>query len=189
MTDDWLKEKLQYDKVYECFERVLSFYGNFYKGLFINEVSLQMNDKKARKALGTFSPISLEITLNEVRNQILQNQLDCVIAHEFAHFIDHVQRSKYSRYKFASSRRGSKERIIAEVFRSKMSPVPQKRTNYRGRTCELFARAIEEYYAIYTKNENWIKQRSGWDYYVALQDFKKVIYPVIENYIKELRLK
>ena len=187
MNNDWLKEKLQYDKVFESFERVFSFYGEYYKSLFINEVSLQMNDKKARKALGTFSPFSLEITLNEVRNQILQNQLDCVIVHETAHLIDHVQRSKYSRYKFSSSRRGSKERIIAEVFRSKMKPVPEKRTNYRGRTCELFARAIEEYYAISTKNENRIKQHVAWDYYVNLDDFNKILFPVIENYIKELR--
>lgn len=189
MTNDWLKEKLQYDKVFESFERVFSFYGEYFKSVFINEVTLQMNDKKARKTLGKFSPFILEITLNAVRDQILRNQLDCVIAHETAHLIDHVQRSKYSNYKYSSSRRGSKERVIAEVFRSKMSPTPQKRANYRGRTCELFARAIEEYYAIYTKNEGWINQHADNDYYVTLEDFKKIVLPVVENYIKGLKLK
>ena len=37
MTNDWLKEKLQYDKIFESFERVFSFYGDYYKKLFIDE--------------------------------------------------------------------------------------------------------------------------------------------------------
>lgn len=188
MANDWLKEKLQYDKVFESFEKVFLFFGEYYKSHFISDVLLQLNDKKARKALGSFSPFSMEITLNDVRTQILQNHLDCVIAHEVAHLIDHVRRNKYSNYKYASSKRGSMERVIAEMFRSKMSPVPQKRTNYRGKTCELFARAIEEYYAIYTKNKNWIKHLENWDYYVNIDDFNKVLFPIVDDYIKELKL-
>ncbi|WP_294431427.1 hypothetical protein [uncultured Treponema sp.] len=90
---------------------------------------------------------------NEVKQLLQNNQLDCVFVHELAHFLNHNNRNSFSRYKFASSRRSSKERLIAELFRSKMIPVPEKRTNNRGRTYELFARAIEEYYAIVTDNK------------------------------------
>ena len=53
---------------------------------------------------------------------------------------------------------------------------------------EFFARAIEEYYAIYTKNENWIKHLENWDYYVNIDDFNKVLFPIVDDYIKELKL-
>jgi len=68
-----------------------------------------------------------------------------------------------------------------------MKPVPQKRTNYRGRTCELFARAIEEFYGIYTKNQNWINEFSTWDYYVGIEVYKKEIYPIVKSYIELLK--
>ena len=53
---------------------------------------------------------------------------------------------------------------------------------------EFFARAIEEYYAIYTKNKNWIKHLENWDYYVNIDDFNKVLFPIVDDYIKELKL-
>ena len=64
-----------------------------------------------------------------------------------------------------------------------MKPFPKKRTNYRGRTCELFARAIEEYYAIITNNEYMLNTFDSWDYYVNLDDFKKVIMPIVKDYL------
>lgn len=183
---EWLREKLHYDEIAGSLEKALSFYGEKNKKLLISsDLSLSLNDKKARRALGTFNPWVLEITLNQVKGLLRKNQLDCVFVHELAHFLDHERRSKYSRYKYASSMRGNKERVIAELFRSKMSPIPQKRTNYRGRTCELFARAIEEFYGIYTENRNWINECSSWDYYISVDEYKKTIFPVVQNYIKE----
>lgn len=188
MITEWLKEKLCYKELEQAFEKALTFYGEKLKTLLLSsDLDLLLNDKKGRKALGTFCAESNEITLNQVKTLLNENRLDCVFVHELAHFIDHERQNKYSRYKFASSRHGTKERIIAELFRSKMKPVPQKRTNYRGRTCELFARAIEEFYGIYTKNQNWINEFSGWDYYVEIEVYKKEIYPIVKSYIDSLK--
>ena len=162
------------------------FYGDKLTKDFLSaDSNLLLNDKKARRALGTFTPFTNEITLNEVKQLLKNNQLDCVFVHELAHFFDHNKRSRFSRYNYASSQRGRKERIIAELFRSKMIPVPGKRTNYRGKTCELFARAIEEYYAIVTDNKEWIKERGNYDYYINIETYKKNLYSIVHEYIKE----
>ena len=184
---EWLGEKLRYDDVEESLGKVLSFYGDKYGEIILSsDISLLLNDKKAKKALGTFCAGTNEITLNQVKGLLGSKQLDCVFVHEMAHFLDHERRSRNSRYRFASSQFGKKERVIADLFRSKMIPVPQKRTNYRGRTCELFARAIEEYYGLLTENKNWIRESGSFDYYVNITDFKKVLFPIIQNYFTEI---
>lgn len=184
MSSGWLKEKLCFDELEKGLNRALSFYGEKRKNDYLSTDSdLLLNDKKARRALGTFTPYINQICLNDVKSLLKWNQLDCVFVHELAHFFDHKYKSKFSRYKYASSQRGSKERIIAELFRSKMIPVPEKRTNYRGRTCELFARAIEEYYAIASNNNEWIKEHAWNDYYIDIEIYKKTLYPLVNEYI------
>lgn len=188
MFSKWLKEKLCYNELEQSFRKALEFYGEKVIGLFLSsDLTLLLNDKKARIALGTFCPEGNELTLNQVKKLLKRNILDCVFVHELAHFIDFQRRNKQSRYTFASSKYGSKERIIAELFRTQMIPFPEKRTNYRGRTCELFARAIEEFYAIYTKNENWLYDNSFSDYYITIEVYKREIFPIVLNYIKSIK--
>ncbi|MBQ5471173.1 MAG: M48 family metallopeptidase, partial [Treponema sp.] len=180
--------KLCYDEVEDSLNKALLFYGDKLTKDFLSaDSNLLLNDKKARRALGTFTPFTNEITLNEVRQLLKNNQLDCVLVHELAHFFDHNKRSRFSRDNYASSQRGRKERIIAELFRSKMIPVPEKRTNYRGKTCELFARAIEEYYAIVTDNKEWIKERGNYDYYINIETYKKIFIQLFMNILKKAK--
>lgn len=190
MTDieKFLWDKIRFEELSEAFCSAVSFYGDFMKDwLMENECNLLFNDKKHRTRLGDFSSDPLQIRVHSLKEQLDDKSLDCVYVHEMAHFLDSMRAPKYTRYRWASSSRNSKERAIITLFRSKMVPFPKKRTNYRGRTCELFARSIEEYYAIKTENAQWIKTRSGWDYYVNIEDFKNTIYPVVEDYLNFLR--
>ena len=187
-VENWLSHNLQFDALKDSLEKALSFYGDYCRQHLIgSDMSLLLNDKKQRNTLGTFNVFSQEITLFKVKDSLNRHILDCVLVHELAHFIDSERYSTQSRYRHASSIRGSKERVIAELFRMKMSPVPKKRTNYRGRTCELFARALEEFYAIHTENKNWQMEFSLNDYYVDSAVFQKEIFPVVLGYIKWLR--
>ena len=186
--DVWLRSNLKYTDLKETIERALKFYGqNYEKMLIESDLILLLNDKRQRNTLGRFNSLEMQITLFRVRESLEKNILDCVFVHEMAHFIDNFNRRANSRYNYASSQPGTKERIIAELFRMKMEPVLKKRTNYRGRTCELFARAIEEFYAISTKNEGWKERFLENDYYVNEFIFRREIYSVIAGYIKELK--
>ena len=160
---------------------------NFCKITILNKntIHLQFNDKKSHgnRKNGCFYPTEYIIEFFTVKELLKKSSLDVVFVHELAHFLDRINSPKTSRYKYASSIRSSRERIVAETFRSKMKPFPKKRTNYRGRTCELFARAIEEYYAIITNNEYMLNTFDSWDYYVNLDDFKKVIMPIVKDYL------
>lgn len=187
VLEGWLNRNLQYEFLKICLEKAVSFYGGYCKKLLLeSDLVLLLNDKKQRNSLGRFNAFSREITLFKVKDSLNKNILDCVFVHELAHFIDSERRGSYSRYRFASSQSGRKERIIAELFRSKMSPVPQKRTNYRGRTCELFARAMEEFYAIHSGNEKWMEEFLLNDNYVDSAVFQKEISPVVSDYINQL---
>ena len=144
LIDDWLESNMKSKEIKENFNKALDFY-NKKLGTKVLDYNLELafnNKKRQGGALGTFSPSETKIEIFQLKQSIQEGSLDLVIVHELAHFLDRINRSKFSRYNFASSIRVSKERVIAEAFRSKMKPVPEKRTNYRGQTCEIFARAI-----------------------------------------------
>ena len=126
-VDLWLKHNLKYDALKETIERALNFYGpNCKKLLMESELILLLNDKRQRSILGRFSSSEMQITLFRVRESLEDNILDCVFVHEMAHFIDSSNRRINSRFNYASSQPGTKERIIAELFRMNMEPVPKK---------------------------------------------------------------
>lgn len=186
--DEYLKRNLQYEKLTAALEKAINFYGPYIKtSLVENQCNLLLSDKQKRKRAGEFYPLSCEIHLYNVRENLNNETLECIYVHELAHFLDRLRKPSFSRYRYASSSRSSKERAIITLFRSKMVPFPEKRTNYRGRTCELFARSIEEFYAIKTDNSNWIEKHQNWDYYVNISEFKKTIYPVVDDYLKSLK--
>lgn len=186
LIDNWLESNLKRKEIKDCFHTALNFYGtNLETKLLEYNLELQFNDKKSHgnRKNGCFYTDEYIIEFFKVKELLNRSSLDVVFVHELAHFIDRINISKSSRYKYASSIRSSRERIVAETFRSKMKPFPKKRTNYRGRTCELFARAIEEYYAITTNNEYMLSTFIGWDYYVDIDNFKKVIMPIVKDYL------
>ena len=185
--ENCLNNNLYYDEIKNCLEKALSFYGDYCKQLLLSSgTTVFLNDKKEHRALGSFSHFDNSITMHQIKNSLEQNVLDCVFVHELAHFLDHERRNRYSRYNFASSQRGSEERVIAEIFRMKMSPVPKKRTNYRGRTRELFARAIEEFYAVQSENRDWFNLHFN-NFYVNEATFRKDVYPVVCGYIAKIQ--
>lgn len=186
LIDNWLESNLKHKEIKDCFHTALIFYGtNLETKLLEYNLELQFNDKKSHgnRKNGCFYTDEYIIEFFKVKELLNRGSLDVVFVHELAHFIDRINRSKSSRYKYASSIRSSRERIVAETFRSKMKPFPEKRTNYRGRTCELFARAIEEYYAITTNNEYMLSTFIGGNYYVDIDVFKKVIMPIVKDYL------
>ena len=182
--DLWLFDTLQFEVLENSLRKAALFYGeNITDALLQNNVTLFLNDKRNRRVLGSYSPFS--ITLFDTRSS-MHTMLDCVFVHELAHFLDNIRTIEESRFKYASSIHGSKERVLAELFRSKMSPVPENRRRYRGRTCECFARAIEEYYALKTNNNFWLDEHRDFDYYVKFEVFENTISPVVEGYLKKL---
>ena len=182
--DLWLSKTLQLDVLENSLSKAVLFYGeNMTDALLQKNVTLLLNDKRNRRTLGTYLPYS--VTLFDTRCN-MHTMLDCVFVHELAHFLDNIRTIEESRFKYASSIHGSKERVLAELFRSKMSPVPENRRRYRGRTCECFARAIEEYYALKTNNNFWLDEHRDFDYYVKFEVFENTISPVVEDYLKKL---
>lgn len=184
----YLNKNIRSNEICCSLRKAVAFYGNFMEEFLIDsDCEIQFNDKKNRNHLGAFSSCPAVITFHKVKEQLDDDTLDCVFVHELAHLLDSQRAPKDSRYRWASSSKGSKERAVITLYRSKMVPFPEKRTNYRGRTCELFARSIEEYYAIKTDNVNWIKAHQNWDYYVNISEFKKTIYPVVNDYLNSLK--
>jgi len=186
ILDNWLESNLNRKEIKDCFNTALNFYGkNLDAKILEYNLELQFNDKKSHgnRKNGCFYPNDYIIEFFTVKELLKKESLDVVFVHELAHFLDRINRPKNSRYKYASSIRSSRERIVAETFRNKMKPFPKKRTNYRGRTCELFARAIEEYYAILTNNEYMLINYKICDYYVEIDEFKKVVMPIVKDYL------
>jgi hypothetical protein len=68
------------------------------------------------------------------------------LAHEFAHFIDNEIGVQGKRFHHASDDPASLENEIAVTFRKNMKE--KQDSDYKNRTCECFARALEQYYAI-----------------------------------------
>ena len=57
MISEWLKEKLCYDEVEDSLNKALLFYGDKLTKDFLSaDSNLLLNDKKARRTLGTFTP-------------------------------------------------------------------------------------------------------------------------------------
>lgn len=185
---NYFVNNLKIKELFDTLQKVVDFYGSYVSNCIISKkLDLRPVYKKSfgGKVLGRCYSTSI-IELYYVDELLDKGTLDCVFVHELAHFIDHVRAEKYSRANFASSVNGTKERAIIELFRSLMVPFPKKRTNYRGRTCEIFARAIEEYCAIKTDNKKWYSTQFS-DWYIDLEKYKKVVYPVVKNYLENLK--
>lgn len=183
---NYFVDNLRINELFDTLQKVVDFYGSYVSNCIISKkLDLKPVYRRGRKFIGKYY-FEAKIELYCVDELLDRGTLDCVFVHELAHFIDHVRVEKYSRANFASSVNGTKERAIIELFRSLMVPFPKKRTNYRGRTCEIFAKAIEEYYAIKTDNKKWYSTQFS-DLYIGLEKYKKVLYPVVKNYLENLK--
>jgi len=112
-------------------------------------------------------------------------------AHEFSHFMDSYLGEKDG-YNFASDKDGSIANDIAIKFRRDMNLKTNPNTrkavmaDYYNRTCECFARAMEQYYAIKqgTEKELYDKNKTS-GAYIDHNKFLVKIMPLCEQFLKD----
>lgn len=138
----------------------------------------------ARKALGIYVPSMNAIG---VSNSSKHGKFGFTLAHEFAHFIDNKLGQAKGR-NYASDDYNSLAGKIATAFRRNMNEAP--RSAYYGRTCECFARALEQYHAtkdnadqIKTLADNVPYNKSP--EHVSQEKFDTIIKPLIDQFFKE----
>jgi hypothetical protein len=108
-----------------------------------------------------------------------------ILAHETAHFLDCAAGKKDNHF-FASDKSGTPENIAALKFREHMNKTQERtaQSPYLNRTCECFARAMEQYAAYKLSNEQYALfcAQEG---YVNHERFTAVIVPAIETVTRE----
>ena len=130
----------------------------------------------ARKAVGLFHPFYNAIGVSAASGD---SEFKITFAHEYAHFVDYMV-GKNSKNTYASDKWGSSANNIAEVFGKNMVK-PGKQSQYWNRTCEKFARAFEQYYAVEVlKDDSYF----GRDYYLP-KDKYNIIKPYIQQFLEE----
>jgi hypothetical protein len=137
----------------------------------------------ASKATGVFFPYYKAIG---VSNEYGGEVFNFVFGHEYAHFADYWIGKKTGNH-FASDKYGSTANQIATIFRSNMNKSSD--SDYINRTCECFARALEQHVAIETKGEGakaWGKQSYlEADYYVNKNVYENQLKPLIKQFLEE----
>lgn len=134
----------------------------------------------AKKALGIFHPAYHAIG---VTGSWGDHSFGKILSHEYGHFMDHYVGGKQGHH-YESSINGSKAHGIASKFRDLMEKTQD--SDYQNRTCECFARAMEQYYVE--------KMGKGYDDYSAHfaqgnhpkpDVFKKDVMPLIDEWLAE----
>jgi hypothetical protein len=136
----------------------------------------------ARRAIGLFHPYYNAIGVSEAYGD---NKFQFTFGHEYAHFMDYWI-GKQTGNTYASDKEGSAANEIARVFRKNMNKPPI--SDYCSRTCECFARALEQYTAIETYGDNVNKIKKKYietDEQVNLEIYKTKIKPLVEKFIDE----
>ena len=193
--------KAEIDKLSETIKKVYNHYGNLSNlaGEYKLKISYADNCMQfARKAIGLFASYQNAIGIsffNEEKQLIVgRNHLpDVTLAHEIAHWLDN-QKGKNSHNFFASDKYGTLENQIAEKFKEeiKLREKTNKSTAHIGktdeihlgeywfRTCECFARAMEQYYAL--KHGIDLSEEIS---YARKDNFEADFIPLIEKLIEE----
>ncbi|MDR2078104.1 MAG: hypothetical protein LBP74_00095 [Treponema sp.] len=108
-----------------------------------------------------------------------------VLAHEYAHFLDSRAGKKQNHF-FASDKPGAIENTIAKEFRVVMNKeqAGTRNSKYLNRTCECFARAMEQY-AAYELSPEQYKRYCGSEAYAAKDLFEGKIFPRVKTLLVE----
>jgi hypothetical protein len=103
-----------------------------------------------------------------------------ILGHEMAHFLD-AQAGKDLKHYFASDLSGTPENDIARTLRQGMNAdLHIMKSDYYNRTCECFARAMEQYCAYKTSSEYYALYASQMSY-MSDKKFKEEIVPLVEE--------
>ena len=138
----------------------------------------------ASKAVGLFTPgmKALGISFGLGKDEAIYTA-----NHEMAHFIDHLRGKEHHAW-HASDIPGTLENKIAATFRQGMNTA---KGDYWNRTCECFARAMEEYgkiVHIQQKHPDWdsekINEKVSLPAYMDYTKFYNTMIPLIQEWIE-----
>ena len=135
----------------------------------------------ARRAYGIFFPFyhAIGVTMKEG-----EKGFGFTLAHEFAHFMDNYLATVKGKHSYASDDTSSIANEIARTFRSNMKSY--QKSKYQNRTCECFARALEQFYTIKTgEHENYQKERNTEGNHPIHKTYIEKVYPLVEKFFKE----
>ena len=141
----------------------------------------------ASKAVGLFTPgmKALGISFGLGKDEAIYTA-----NHEMAHFIDHLRGKKHHAW-HASDIPGTLENKIAATFRQGMNTA---KGDYWNRTCECFARAMEEYgkiVHIQQEHPDWdsekINEKVSLPAYMDYTKFYSTMIPLIQEWIETTR--
>lgn len=192
----------QLGRIQDSVDKVWKHYGSLKKlaadyGLKVSYADNCMQHAR-QKAIGLFTPYYNAIGVSffdaEKQRKIGQNHLsDITLAHEVAHWLD-AQKGKELHRFFSSDAEGTLENKIATIFKDEVKK--RERNNkkaakiensegaalgeYWFRTCECFARALEQSYAMEQGIDLSIENA-----YVQKAVFEKEIKPLVEELMKE----
>lgn len=133
----------------------------------------------ARKAAGLFLPSMKAIGITAKSGP---EGTGFILAHEWAHFMDYYVGEKEDKH-YVSDDPTNVAGKIASTFRRNMTEV--QKSVYQRRTCECFARAMEQYWAIKTNNEETLAEWNTGGNHPSDEVFKSEIYPLCEKFLKE----
>ena len=194
--------KPEIEKLSETLKKVYAHYGNLSElaGEYGLKISYADNCMQfARKAIGLYfsyhNAIGISFFNEEKQLSVagINHLPDVTLAHEVAHWLD-SQKGKESHNFFASDKYGSLENQIATKFKEeiKLREKSNKSTTrigkadeihlgeYCHRTCECFARAMEQYYAL--KQGIDLSEEIA---YARKDNFEEDFIPLIEELMEE----
>lgn len=106
------------------------------------------------------------------------------LAHEFAHFMDNKLGELGKRFNYASDDRQSLEYEIADNFRRSMAE--KQESDYQNRTCECFARALEQYFSIETGDAtDYQVRRNSQGNHPEHNVYMERVYPLVKRFFAE----
>lgn len=194
--------KTEIDRLSETIEKVFNHYGNL--SALASDYGLKVSYADncmqfASKYIGIFSPFRNVIGVsffNEEKQESvagINHTADVTLAHEIAHWLDN-QKGKESHSFYASDKYGTLENQIAEKFKNEIKLREKSNKSaakigkadeihlgeYWFRTCECFARAMEQYYA-FQRGIDLSEEIS----YARKDNFEADFVPLIEQLMEE----
>jgi hypothetical protein len=172
------------EEIRNAFTKLVPVFGNLKD--ICSEYGLKIShsgDKNmhARKAIGLFFNAFKAIGVqfgNKEKNHL-------ILAHELSHFLD-CQAGMQKSHFYASDQGGTFEDQIAKLFRSKMNKdkAATRDSKYLNRTCECFARAMEQYAAFIVSPIQYYSYAMQ-ESYMNDREFRRELMPLIEGLVKE----
>ena len=192
-------QEKQIKRVKASLDKTFSFYGNIKSLADKENIKLSYADncmQYCMKAIGVWAPYENTIGVSffddakQEKTAGINHTPDVTMIHETAHWLDSLKGRETENF-FASDKEGTAENEIAKLYKSLVreknstrsslgSAKPKKLGEYWYRTCECFARAMEQTYA-YSQGIDLSKEAG----YLSNDVFEKEILPKTNQLINE----